>query len=91
MLAVKGRVLAGTLLFMAGFTVVFTTTVVIFTSLGKSMLSNSRALEVGVGVLIIALGLAFVGVIPGLQREFRIRKLPSAGLIGRRSSARSSR
>ncbi|MFX0593355.1 cytochrome c biogenesis CcdA family protein [Melissospora conviva] len=81
-LAVKGRVLAGTLLFIAGFTVVFTTTVVIFTSLGKSMLSNSRALEVGVGVLIIALGLAFVGVIPGLQREFRIRKLPSAGLIG---------
>lgn len=81
-LAVKGRVLAGTLLFIAGFTVVFTTTVVLLTSLGKSLMENSRALEVGVGVLIIVLGLAFVGVIPGLQREFRIRRLPSAGLIG---------
>ena len=34
------------------------------------------------GVLIIVLGLGFLGLIPGLQREFRIHRLPAAGLVG---------
>jgi cytochrome c-type biogenesis protein len=31
-------------------------------------------------VLIIVLGLAFLGLVPGLQREWRIHRLPAAGL-----------
>jgi cytochrome c-type biogenesis protein len=38
--------------------------------------------EIVVGVVILVLGAAFAGLIPGLQREWRIRRLPSAGLIG---------
>lgn len=34
------------------------------------------------GGLIVVLGLAFLGVVPGLQREFRIHRLPAAGLVG---------
>nr|BFE85609.1 hypothetical protein GCM10020093_082100 [Planobispora longispora] len=34
------------------------------------------------GGLTIVLGLAFMGVIPGLQRDFRIHRLPAAGLAG---------
>jgi cytochrome c-type biogenesis protein len=77
-----GRVLAGTLLFIAGFTAVFTLTAVLVTGATGALLGNRRMLEIIVGVLIIGLGLAFVGLVPGMQREFRIQRLPNAGLIG---------
>lgn len=80
--AVKGRVLAGTLLFIAGFTVVFTATAILFASVGKVLTTYDRVVEIGVGVLIIVLGLAFLGLVPGMQREFRIQRLPAAGLLG---------
>ncbi|MFC8847853.1 MULTISPECIES: cytochrome c biogenesis CcdA family protein [unclassified Micromonospora] len=79
---VKGRVLAGTLLFIAGFTAVFTATAILFASVGRVLIQYERQLEIGAGVLIVVLGLAFVGVLPGLQREFRIQRLPAAGLLG---------
>ncbi|MGN9774785.1 cytochrome c biogenesis CcdA family protein [Micromonospora sp. H33] len=80
--AVKGRVLAGTLLFIAGFTAVFTATAILFATVGKVFFQYERTLEIVVGALIVVLGLSYVGLLPGLQREFRIRKLPSAGLLG---------
>ena len=33
-------------------------------------------------MLVIVLGLAFLGLVPGMQRELRIHKLPAAGLVG---------
>ncbi|NJP31303.1 cytochrome c biogenesis CcdA family protein [Micromonospora thermarum] len=80
--AVKGRVLAGTLLFIAGFTVVFTATAILFATVGKVFFQYERTLEIVIGALIVVLGLSYVGALPGLQREFRIQKLPSAGLLG---------
>jgi cytochrome c-type biogenesis protein len=80
--SVKGRVLAGTLLFIAGFTVVFVATAILFAGIGKLFFAHRRALEIGIGALIILLGLAFLGLVPGLQREFRIHRLPAAGLLG---------
>lgn len=76
----RGRILAGTLGFIAGFTVVFVLTTVLAASLGRTLLMNARWIEVVAGVLIIVLGLAFLGVIPGLQREWRLHRLPAAGL-----------
>lgn len=80
--AVKGRVLAGTLLFIAGFTVVFVATAILFAGIGRVFFDYKRELQIGVGVLIIVLGLGYLGMIPALQREFRISRLPSAGLLG---------
>ncbi|GAB2928399.1 cytochrome c biogenesis CcdA family protein [Micromonospora polyrhachis] len=80
--AVKGRVLAGTLLFIGGFTVVFTTTAVLAAGIGRVFLEHKRTVEIVVGVLIILLGLAFLGLVPGMQRELRIHRLPAAGLLG---------
>jgi cytochrome c-type biogenesis protein len=82
-----GRVLAGTLLFIAGFTVVFTLTAVLVTGASGALLGNRRTLEIVVGSLIIVLGLAFVGLVPGMQREFHVfgrvsQRLPNAGLLG---------
>ncbi|MCW3844018.1 cytochrome c biogenesis protein CcdA [Micromonospora yasonensis] len=80
--AVKGRVLAGTLLFIAGFTVVFTATAILFSSVGKVFFQYERTLEIVIGALVVVLGLGYLGAIPGLQREFRIQRLPAAGLLG---------
>ncbi|MEU7994459.1 cytochrome c biogenesis protein CcdA [Micromonospora sp. NPDC049060] len=80
--AVKGRVLAGTLLFIAGFTVVFTATAILFASVGRVFFEYERTLEIVIGALIVVLGLSYVGLVPGLQREFRIQRLPAAGLLG---------
>ncbi|MFG2105945.1 cytochrome c biogenesis CcdA family protein [Micromonospora chersina] len=80
--AVKGRVLAGTMLFIAGFTAVFTATAILFSGVGKLLFQYERTLEIVIGALVVVLGLGYLGVIPGMQREFRIRRLPAAGLLG---------
>ncbi|MFV2113852.1 cytochrome c biogenesis CcdA family protein [Micromonospora sp. LOL_025] len=80
--AVKGRVLAGTLLFIAGFTVVFTATAILFAGVGRVFFEYERTLEIVIGALIVVLGLSYVGLVPGLQREFRFQRLPAAGLLG---------
>lgn len=78
----RGRVLAGTLLFIAGFGAVFVTVSVIATKATLGLLVHQRPLEIVGGALVIVLGIAFMGFIPGLQNEWRIHKLPNAGLIG---------
>jgi cytochrome c-type biogenesis protein len=80
--AARWRMLLGTGGFIAGFTVVFTLTSVLAASLGARLLSHRRELELVVGVLIVLLGAAFLGLVPGLQREWRLHTLPSAGLAG---------
>ena len=79
---VRGRILLGSALFVAGFTVVFTLTGVLVAQAGRALLVHQRIVEIVVGVLVIALGLAFAGLVPGLQRELRIHRLPNAGLAG---------
>jgi cytochrome c-type biogenesis protein len=79
---VRGRILAGSSLFIAGFTAVFTLTAVVAARAGKVLLVHERAIEVGIGILVIVLGLAFAGLIPGLQRELRLHRLPAAGVAG---------
>jgi cytochrome c-type biogenesis protein len=79
---VRGRVLAGTSLFVLGFATVFVLLNVVVASIGSTLIGHQDMLQVVLGVLIIVLGLGYLGWIPGLQREARISKLPTAGLIG---------
>lgn len=78
----KGRVLAGVGLFIAGFAAVYITVSVIAAEAGRMLVEYNRQVQMVVGLLIIVLGLAFLGLIPGLQNEVRIRRLPEAGLLG---------
>jgi cytochrome c-type biogenesis protein len=75
-------VLAGTVLFVAGFTVVFTLLATLVSRIGIVLLTHKRVLDIVLGVIVIVLGLAFLGLVPGMQRELRIHRLPSAGLLG---------
>jgi len=78
----RGRVLAGTVLFVLGFATVFTLLATLVANIGITLQTHKRALDVVLGILVIVLGLAFLGLVPGMQREIRIHRLPAAGLLG---------
>lgn len=76
------HVVLGAGLFVAGFTAVFVSYGALFGGLGRLLLEWTPVLNRVFGVVTILMGLAFLGLIPGLQRERRIRRLPRAGLAG---------
>ncbi|GGJ95072.1 cytochrome C biogenesis protein CcdA [Pilimelia anulata] len=78
----RGRVLLGTGLFVAGFAAVFVPLAVVFSAVGRFLAAHQRALEVGVGALIVLLGVAFLGLLPGTGGQWRLTRLPAAGLLG---------
>ncbi|MFI9593388.1 cytochrome c biogenesis CcdA family protein [Nonomuraea sp. NPDC052265] len=78
----RGRLVLGAVLFVAGFALVFVLSGALFGGLGSIMLGNAQIITRVLGVLTILLGLAFLGVLPGLMRDVRIHKLPAAGLAG---------
>lgn len=78
----RGRVVLGSVLFVCGFAAVFTAAGAFFGGLGSVLLEYKPILDRVVGVLTVLLGLAFLGLIPGMQREVRIHRLPRAGLAG---------
>jgi len=80
--AKRSRALLGTLLFIAGFSVVFISFGVIFGGLGQKLLMHQRLIQSVMGVVVIVLGLGFLGVIPALQREVRLHRRPTGTLIG---------
>ncbi|MBW6437781.1 cytochrome c biogenesis protein CcdA [Actinoplanes hulinensis] len=77
----KGRILAGTGLFVLGFSIVFTLGT-LATTASFTMITHRDTLNLVLGILVIVLGLGYLGVIPGFQREARISRLPAAGLLG---------
>jgi cytochrome c-type biogenesis protein len=78
----RGRVVAGISLFIAGFTAVFIGLIVLATRAAMSLMLHRRLVEIIAGAVVIVLGLAFIGLVPGLERQWRIQRLPAAGLIG---------
>ncbi|MDA2804631.1 cytochrome c biogenesis CcdA family protein [Nocardiopsis suaedae] len=78
----KWSMLAGSLLFIAGFTFVVVAVGVFIGGIGGLLIDYADTITRVLGVLTIALGLAFMGVLPGLNREFRFHRLPGAGMAG---------
>ncbi|HEY7046777.1 MAG TPA: cytochrome c biogenesis CcdA family protein [Jatrophihabitantaceae bacterium] len=76
------RVIVGALLFVLGFTAVFVAEGALFGSFGELLRDHTVTVERIFGAVTILLGLVFLGQIPWLQREFRIHRLPPAGLVG---------
>ncbi|WP_214103377.1 cytochrome c biogenesis CcdA family protein [Acrocarpospora catenulata] len=78
----RGRLVLGSGLFVLGFAAVFVVGGALFGGLGAALLGNAATITRVLGALTIVLGLAFLGLIPGLQRDFRVHRLPAAGLAG---------
>jgi len=81
-LAVRSRVVAGSVLFVLGFSAVFVAGGALFGGLGSQLLVHKEVVDRVLGVLTVVMGLAFLGLLPGLQREVRLHRLPVAGLAG---------
>ncbi|MEZ5117962.1 MAG: cytochrome c biogenesis protein CcdA [Candidatus Nanopelagicales bacterium] len=75
-------VLLGSVLFVLGFSAVFVSYGVLFGGLGGTLLEYQDVITRVLGVLVIVLGLGFMGLIPGLQREWRLHRAPSYGVWG---------
>jgi cytochrome c-type biogenesis protein len=75
----RGRVLGAVALFVLGFSVVFTASVVTVLGIADRLVVNEAVLQRVGGVLTIAMGLVFVGRIPALQRDLRIHPHPGLG------------
>ncbi|WP_248962246.1 cytochrome c biogenesis CcdA family protein [Sphaerisporangium perillae] len=78
----RGRMVAGSALFVLGFSLVFVLGGALFGGLGALLLGNAEVITRVLGALTIVLGLAFLGLIPGLQRDVRIHRFPAAGIAG---------
>lgn len=81
----RSRVVVGTVLFVAGFAVVFTAYGVLFGSLGSSLVRYQETLVRVSGAVLVVLGLLFAGLsdrVPFLQRTLRPRYQPRVGLAG---------
>jgi cytochrome c-type biogenesis protein len=78
----RGRLVAGALLFVAGFTVVFVSAGVLVGAFGVFLIDHRRLLQEILGGLTVVLGLAFMGAVPWFQRDLRVHRRPVLGLLG---------
>ncbi|MGH8776312.1 MAG: cytochrome c biogenesis CcdA family protein [Jiangellaceae bacterium] len=78
----RARVVLGALLFVLGFSVVFVSYGALFGGLGSVLRENVDAITRVMGVALIALGLVYVGWLPGAAREWRWHVSPAVGLAG---------
>ncbi|MBK5250434.1 MAG: cytochrome c biogenesis protein CcdA [Actinomycetales bacterium] len=78
----RRRLVLGVTLFVAGFTLVFVLFTLAATTVGIQLVRYQDVITRVLGVVVILMGLAFVGVVPFLQRERRLRVSPKAGLWG---------
>jgi cytochrome c-type biogenesis protein len=76
----RGRMLAGSLLFVLGFSLVYVLLGWVSGSIGGWLVEWRRQLEVVLGVVTILLGLAFAGLVPFMQRDWRAHTVPAVGL-----------
>ncbi|MCY7396883.1 MAG: cytochrome c biogenesis protein CcdA [Nocardioides sp.] len=76
----RGRMLAGAVLFVLGFSAVFVTLGVASAGVAVWFAVNREALNLGLGAICILLGLVFLGALPRWQRDFRIHRVPAVGL-----------
>ena len=78
--AKKSRVLLGSVLFVLGFSVLFVSYGVAFGGLGQALLKWQDVITRVLGVLVIVMGLVFMGLVPGMQREWRSHRVTTFGL-----------
>jgi cytochrome c-type biogenesis protein len=80
--AKRGRLVLGTSLFVLGFTVVFVSYGALFGGLGSVFLEYADTITRVLGALTIVFGLAFMGLIPWLNRTWKPSQSATMGLVG---------
>lgn len=80
--ALRSKAVLGAALFVLGFTVVFVTLGVVAGTVGAALRPWQEWIERGLGLVVIVMGVAFLGGIGVLQRERRFAIKPGLGLAG---------
>lgn len=78
----RGRLLGGVLLFIAGFTLVFIAVNVLGGTVGRFFLEFADPITRVMGVVVILLGLVFIGLFGIAQRTVRPHARSNVGLVG---------
>lgn len=76
----RGRMLAGAVLFVLGFSAVYVLLGWVSGSIGGWLVEWRSQLEIVLGIITILLGLAFAGLVPFMQRDWRVHQVPAVGL-----------
>ena len=76
----RGRMLAGSLLFVLGFSFVFVSFGALFGAVGDWLWAYQHQITVVLGLVTILVGIAFLGAVPWLQRDWRVHRVPAVGL-----------
>lgn len=76
----RSRMVLGAVLFVLGFSLVFILIGSLTGAAGAWLFVHTRQLNVVLGVITILLGLAFLGAIGFLQRDWRVHQVPAVGL-----------
>jgi cytochrome c-type biogenesis protein len=76
----RGRMVLGSSLFVLGFSAVFVALGTASGALGDWLIVYSRQISVVLGVFTILVGIAFLGLVPWMQRDVRVHKVPAVGL-----------
>ena len=80
--ATRGRLVGGVLLFILGFTIVFILYTVLGGTAGVFLLQWGDLITRILGVVIIAMGLVFLGLFGFAQKEFRFHVDSKVGVVG---------
>lgn len=80
--ASRRRVVFGVVLFIAGFTAVFVAMMALAGSVGLWLVEWEGLIIRIMGLLVIAMGLSFIGMFEVMQRTMRMKVKPRGGLLG---------
>lgn len=80
--APRSKVLAGSALFVLGFTAVFVSLGVLAGTAGLVFLARNQWIQIVLGALVVILGLAMIGQFSILQRTLKLPFSPKVGLAG---------
>jgi cytochrome c-type biogenesis protein len=81
----RGKAVLGAMLFVLGFTAVFVSYGAAFGGVGRHLTLHQRGVDQVLGIVTIAMGLAFAGIFSRFSvanREWRWHRLPAPGLAG---------
>ncbi len=76
----RPRIVLGATLFVLGFSSVFVAGGALFGAVGLRLAQHQRTFSIVAGILVILLALVFLGLVPRLQREWRVHAVPTVGI-----------
>lgn len=77
----RRRMVSGAMLFVAGFSAVYISGGALFGYVGGQIKADRGTIDLVAGLLLVAMGLGFIGLLPLLQRDVRVHAVPAVGLL----------